>query len=444
MKKSAASILEKIRTFILSDEFKERHKKSDKWFTRNRIFGFYITISLMLNLLRRTLQIEIYSLFDEIDTVHASKQSFCNARKKISHEAFIEINDLLVSEFYTDNDGVKLFAGFIVLAIDGSTLLLPESLSIRETFGACSNGIIKDHIPMARISHVYDVINGIILHASINPYKSSERDMAMEHIRKISVLDSFFNTLILFDRGYPSITLFFFCKEHKKEFLMRCALTFLPGFAQQKIKDGERDFIIELRAKKLKGKDRKKFQELLPNVHITSTIQLRVLVIELDNNEKEYLITTLLDSEKFTYEMFKDLYNKRWGIEENYKFLKVKIEIENFSTKTPSGIEQEFYGTIFMSNVKELLIHEAQEASDQEKINHNNKHEYIINQNIAIGLLKTSLILVLFDKERNIEQFCEKVKFLMKKNTVPIRKGRTFPRKVKAKRKHHMTIRRSL
>jgi hypothetical protein len=55
-------------------------------------------------------------------------------------------------------------------------------------------------------------------------------------------------------------------------------------------------------------------------------IAIRVLRIDLINSkeEEEILLTSLTD-------VFSDLYFLRWGIEENYKFYKVRIEIENFS-----------------------------------------------------------------------------------------------------------------
>lgn len=443
MKKKITDILEKIRKHILSESFKKRHRKSDKWFTREKILTFHIVFFLTLNLLRKTLQIELYSFLKKSQIPLVTKQAFCAARQKISYKAYVEINELLIGEFYTDND-IKLFLGLRLLLVDGSTLALPENAEIRDKYGTCSNQKAKDHIPMSRISHIYDPLNGIILHAIMNPYKSSERSMAIEHIK---IIDKHFRNLIIFDRGYPSITLIFYAKENNSEVLIRCPLKFLPGFAQIKIKNGENDFLIELMPKKLNGKKRKEFQRQLPNILITSGMKIRVLVIKLDNGDEEYLITTLIDSEKYTYETFKELYNKRWGIEENYHFIKIAIEIENFSTKKPGGIEQEFYGTIFMSNVRALLSGEAQDERDEEgktKEHKKLKYDYKINRNISLGLIKDSLIEALFDPVVDLESYCKELKKLIKKNVVPIRKGRTFKRKRKANRRHHMTIRRSL
>ena len=181
----------------------------------------------------------------------------------------------------------------------------------------------------------------------------------------------------------------------------------------------------------------------MPNVPITSKMSVRVLVIDLENGEKEYLMTTLMDSGKFHHAIFGEIYNMRWGTEEGYKFIKIDAEIENFSTKTILGIEQEFYGTIVMSNVRALLANEAQEEFELEKIKPC-KYEHKINRNISLGILKNGFVKVLFNDNESIDDFCERAKCLMKKNTIPIRKGRKFPRKRKAVRRHHITIRRNL
>lgn len=443
MKTKAADILEVIRSHILSNSFKERHKKSEKWFTRNKVFSFYITFALTLNLLRKTLQIELYNFLEPHDLSLATKQAFCRARQKISLDAYIDINQILIKEYYKD-PSVNLFKSFRLLIIDGSNVLLPDTYLIREKFGTCSNGTIKDHCAMAKVSHVYDPLNNLTLDAIIAPYNTSERDMAIEHLTKIHSSKSGFCDLIIFDRGYPSITLLFFAQNNQQDLLIRTSLEFLPGHAQQKIKNGECDFVVELRAQKLKGKNRRRFERLLPNIPITSKIYARLLVIDLENGTQEYLITTLLDPIKHPYDLFNELYNTRWAVEEDYKMIKIHAELENFSTKSVQGIEQEFHATIFMSNISSLIANEAQAEIEQEKSLCNRKYEYKINRNISVGLLKDKLANILTSKANTIEKFCEHTKYLMKKNIVPVRKGRKFLRIRRVRRRHHITIRRNL
>ncbi len=185
------------------------------------------------------------------------------------------------------------------------------------------------------------------------------------------------------------------------------------------------------------------FQKRLPNVSLKSFIKIRVLIIDLCTGEKEILITSLLDKKIFEYKIFKDLYHLRWGGEENYKFQKVWVEIENFSGKTPHAIEQDFYATIFTGNIRALLAEEAQ-AEEEQIYKGKYKYDYKINKNISISILKDEIVEALYDPERNLEVFCEQMKKAMKKSTVPIRSERRFPHIRKTRRKYPMNRRRAL
>jgi len=66
----------------------------------------------------------------------------------------------------------------------------------------------------------------------------------------------------------------------------------------------------------------------------TTPLPLRLLRIELDNGDVEVLATNLLDSQRYPYAIFKELYHLRWPVEEDYKAMKSRIEVENWSGKS--------------------------------------------------------------------------------------------------------------
>jgi Transposase DDE domain len=342
MKKKTHEILEKIRVIILSEDFKMTHRSNKEHFIRSCVITFSTLILLILNFMRRSLQVELNHFGKFMNLPIISKQAFSAARKKLLPTAFIELNKTLIGEFYSDNE-FKTFLGYRLIVVDGSTLQLPEGNSIKEKYGTCSNQ--KEGMSMARISHAYDPLNGVTLDAIMCPYKSCERTMALEHILNVPTSKDA-EDLYLFDRGYPFITLIFFLLFHKKDFVMRCSTGWLAA-VNQVLKSGKRDVIIEINPRMLFGEKRKDFQRRLPNVCLKSFIKIRVLIIDLSTGEKEILITSLLDKDIFEYKIFKDLYHLRWGGEENYKFHKVRVEIENFSGKTTHAIEQDFHGTVF-------------------------------------------------------------------------------------------------
>lgn len=126
MKKSVR-IFEILKTKIHTKEFIEEYKQYPKAFLRYRLLPFPIIFLFILNLLRKSIPKELNSFCNYLQTEKTSRSAITQARAKISPQAFIKLNDILVEEFYKDNDFLT-YQNFILLAIDGSTLQLPNSL----------------------------------------------------------------------------------------------------------------------------------------------------------------------------------------------------------------------------------------------------------------------------------------------------------------------------
>jgi len=161
-------------------------------------------VTFILNLLRKSFQVELDSFFKILasDTSHITKKTdlttsaFVQNRQKIKPSLFQELLNCLNYEFYTDNDErVKLWNDFRLLAIDGSSLVLPNTARLKEKYGFHKNQH-KTEIVMGRCSLLYDLENKFILDGILTPYKEGERKGALKHLKHTRDKD-----LILFDRG---------------------------------------------------------------------------------------------------------------------------------------------------------------------------------------------------------------------------------------------------
>ena len=213
-------------------EFCEEAKELPSDFTRHRKVGFVDVMAIIINQIRLTTQIELNRYREEFLPESAAKtsytkQSFAEARQKIRPEAFVSLNNALVDRYYADPD-YETFHGFRVLAIDGCGIEVPDVPACRETFGVAkgSGGFVA---ACARSSQLYDVFNQIVLDARLMPYRTGERVMAYAHLQALlSKVSATIPTLILFDRGYPSLSLICFLLHHHLHFLMRVSRRFYP------------------------------------------------------------------------------------------------------------------------------------------------------------------------------------------------------------------------
>src|SRR5512132_2743655 len=146
-----------------------------------------------------------------------TKGALCEARQKLQPTAFIELNQALVRRWYRDAP-VRRWRGLDLRAIDGSTLRLPDTPDAIATFAR----MFPAHsapATLARISQIYDPLNGLILDALIAPYQRDERNLLVEHLAALEA-----GCLLLLDMGYPAFWVFAALQTRKIAWCARVAL----------------------------------------------------------------------------------------------------------------------------------------------------------------------------------------------------------------------------
>ena len=394
---------------------KETFRTNPKYFTRERKQPFPDLIIFMLNLVRKSLQMELH-VFKGILTKlgigdrlygYITKSAFVQNRMKVSPLAFKHLIDAVNDEFYTDNDErVKLWNGFRLLASDGSCYTLPNVEELIQKYGHLRN-YNDTLVVQARASILYDLENKMILDAYLVPLEQGERSIAIKHLEYSNS-----NDLIIYDRGYTGFDFIFEHMQRNINCLIRCnpnSSNVIANFYSSE----KQDDIIEIGPSKNTLFETKTYNK-------KSRIRVRIVKVVLENGEIEILVTTLADKEKYPIQLFKDLYFKRWGVEKNYDIQKNKIQVENFSGYSDISIQQDFYCSLFIGNLQSLLISELDEEI-KEKYSER-KWEYKINENLSIGFLKNKIIELFLSKKP--ETILEELKYLLLQHVEPIRPNR--------------------
>ena len=323
LSKLCASLVHYLDHIIRSDDFCARHRQSHKDFSRDRLLPFHNLIYLHMNFFKGSYQDELDRFFNtlydlEIDERFVTKTAFCNARKKVKHEAFIELNHRM-GQFFYESFSPLTWHGFNLIAIDGSTCRLPRTRTISDHFGvwAPQNG---EPCPIARVSQMFDVLNRVTIDAIISPKEHGERELAAQHFINLFPTD-----LVLMDRGYYAYWLFNLILSLGAHFCARVPLNEWK-IVKQFYNSGRKQKTISLPAPYCS------VQKCTEMGLETKPLKLRLIRIELDNGETEILITSLIDRNAYPYELFSELYHERWPVEEDYKAMKHRLEVENFST----------------------------------------------------------------------------------------------------------------
>jgi hypothetical protein len=447
-KKKNLRILTMLKEMIADKEFQSSYKQQAKDFMRQRVLTFPKVVIGLINLMNRSLAVELAKLLHVLDGLSASfcsKQAFSKQRQKLKPEAFVALNSALLEQFYADTTGVKTFGDFLLLAIDGSTLQLPQSKDLIQEYGQAANQ--QSSMPMARCSLLYDILNKLSLEAILAPYRSDERSLAWQHLEFLAKHPPGNGRplLLLFDRGYPSIALIARLQAQGIYFVMRVKeKTFMQEVADFAA-SGKQQQVLDLDVSTSKRKNNKQLQEALKQLD-EAALKVRVLAIELPTKEKEYLLSNLLDEQSYDRDFFSLVYQMRWGIETQYGFEKTLLEIENFSSKNVTGIQQDFHASILCSNILALLNadagqqmeKQAEQRAQQGKVN---KQVYGVNRAVSLGLMKDEIAAMLFGSQP-LEQTYELLLAKIIRNKSCSKPGRHYSRIRKRPRKPKINRRR--
>lgn len=395
----------------------------------------------LINKLSKSLSVEITKYLQRFGKGIASKQAFSKARYKVSHQAFIELNQTLMSAYYT-HGGYQLFRNkYLLLAADGSDYQLPWQTEIVEHFGIHDNGQGRKRC-LAKGVNIWDVVNQMNICGAFGEYKKSEKVYFREAWK--STLNLLGETklkahkLLLLDALYPQFSLMASLSADNTDFIISCGATFCREVISF-MKTGKEEELLTIPI--ASDRTRKSyFKKQYPDLAVPDEIKVRVVRLRLKDEPDRCLLTSL-SSEEFDQKQIRQTFLMRWGQESSFRFDKSRTEVENFASKKMEGIYQEFHANLFANNLTQLLVMDAQQILDEKQKAKNNKYHYNINRSVARGLMKDELPLLLHRKE-NISTFCDRMILLFLKNTVPRIPNRSFPRIKKHKLKFPMNYRR--
>lgn len=409
--KTFANALQTAYNRLHEHEFKVGACMRPEDFSRDRKLSFINTFSLILRGTKKSLQANINSFLQEIKLEQEtySKQAFSKGRQRINPEAFLELFTLVTENYYNTED-FKTLRGYRVTAVDGVYYSLPNTDELFEVYGALHHKLGALQV-QAQGSCLYDVLNGVMMDVSLFPYEASERHIAELHLKTLQKY-KFEKELVLMDRGYPSLELFDSYNDKGFNFLIRCAKN---GFIKE-IRHLKSEDEVVMHSYRSKGsKDQRE-------------VSLRVITIKLENGDEEVLITNLFD-EAFTVQDFKELYRLRWKIETRYDDIKNKLQIENFSGNTQIAIQQDFYATMFLTNMAAFAQIDCEKELAKKQKKEDQKYEYKPNVSMLISTLKLDFIKMFLEpSERKQKKIFNRVMKQLRQYVVPIRPNRSYKR----------------
>jgi hypothetical protein len=378
---------------------------------------FALVLLLIMRKSVKSLQNVVNEAMTWLEQPPISASAYSQARYKLKHTAFIELNQTAtVKAMYSDENYLK-FWNFRVLAVDGSKIALPDNQEVRDKFGTMAwksekNPEIQGERPYALASVLYDVMNRVALDATLDKAKAYEVDLAINHLARTRAGD-----LLTMDRNYPSYRMLAECHQHKRDFVIRCSSASFTVARQMLKGEGADSQVVTLTPCK-------KQMSLINKLNLPDSLTVRFVRVRLSTGEYEVLVTSLLDDFVYPTVDFLELYRLRWGIETFYGLLKTRLALENFTGIGVEAIKQDFYATVFLSGLESLLTDAAQAQLDAKKT----KYPQTVNRAVSFNAIKNCALDLLFS-DMPLDPLLEKLTALFLTNPCLERNHRHPPRK---------------
>ena len=317
--------------------WRKRSRKINSKFLTHFIFnilghqgkGYAITLNRMWNLyISKEIDLPQEKVF--------SQSSIWEARQKLSENIFKDLNYKLITEFEKNKNNSVFMENHRIFAVDGSKVTLPKNLE-NEGYKVNNEGA---HYPKGLLSCIYNLQNYIIHDFSLEK-SLDERTPALGHLDYLREDD-----IVVFDRGYFSYYMLHQCVEKKIHPIFRLQRGLKNKAIEDFITSDQIDIITEYTPSSRIGYDLKR-----KGINM-DVVSIKIRLIKYFIGDEVYIIaTTLLNQEKYKISLFKELYHRRWDIEELYKISKVIMNLENFHSKNQRGVKQEIYANFTLINL---------------------------------------------------------------------------------------------
>ena len=385
-----------------------------------------------LELQRDMILINFISILQTIHIKKINRSNYSRRRKYIDSDFYKEVNKEYLNQIkYQENLSIfKNYKGFRLYAVDGLTLSFDNNQKLRKDFKVKNNTLRYTQPSEAKFSALMDLLNGYIIDGVLGNFRQSERELLKTNLENSMDILNFENSILTLDRGYVSLELMAWLKELNIYFIQRLKNNTYKAEVNQ-IRTNDSPINIKLNSSRLRSF---KNQELKEKYNKELYLKLRLITVELENGQKERLLTNIHPEIMTTDEIY-HIYGDRWIIETNHNTLKNRHEIENYTFNEKENIKQDVYSTLINYNISMNYYNICNKLVENKmrkegKITDNNdKYEYKVDFANLIRNLNENLFKMIINPTKENINFL--TSWIIKESCLEpnkIKKNRKYPR----------------
>ena len=318
-----------------SDEFATlaRHPDHPNAFTRHRKLPLPTLIAVMVSGMRQSVQSELDRFFSHLSNQvgldrFVDAQAFANARKRMAPRALEALNHWLIAQA---DPHLPRWQGLRVVAADGTDMRFGLRASNVDSAAKSNQRGFGLYLPGAEL----------MLAASLHSVLESEQQILFQYLDLLSSSD-----LLILDRGFPCRWLVRVLTQRNIPFCIRvdkCAFVAVSKFMRSDLPEA---------TVTLPSADAKDAASYACDTAPTSVRLVRNIA---PNGKMSVVMTNLVDQFAFPAKAFGDLYHQRWRIEEAFKRLKHRLNLEHVTGLSQTAVCQDFTAKVLCDNLQGLI-----------------------------------------------------------------------------------------
>lgn len=311
--------------------------------------------------------------------------------------------------------------GHRVVLLDGTCVSMPDEPQLFEAFGTSRGKHGKRKYPLARLVTVALANTMTVLAYRIGGYPEAETTLGFRLLETLEKGD-----ILVADRLFAAAHFYHFYVSHALEFLTRVHQRLRISRLRRIVAYGRGDFVTELKINKI-------YRKKDPTLPSKVMVRLIHAVIRIRGKRQViWLVTSLLDGERYPAREIIGLYARRWRIETLLREVKVDLSADVLRSKTSEGIRKEIAARLMAVNIVRMMILEAALQHDVDPLRISFAHA-------------TRAILAFADAlgSEPIEKLPGIYQAMLREiaaHLVPQRPGRNEPRAVRREPKHYPTL----
>jgi hypothetical protein len=359
------------------------------------------------------------------DPTVVTEEAFVQARQRMPLSFWAALLTILVERFQETHGKTLRWHEFRLMALDGTTINLPNWKTLRDHFGCAKNGkgwraqarMVMLQFPLARLPFRYE----------LGTLAEGERAVASRLVAGLCR-----NDLVLMDQGFWSYRLFWQIDQQQAYFAIR---RFAQAHVRTIAKLGPKDRLVEWRPSAPRQRR-----------GLPGSIRLRLIDYQIKGFRPTGIVTNVLDPRRIPREAWihlatredegrlrlaQGLYHRRWEIETTYYELKVTQGMETgLRSRTPQGIAYEVAGHVLLYFLIRWLLVEAAATETVDPLRISFKHALEELLDMATNLITAPA--------RHVAQvLVPRLLARLVAHRVPFRPGRSYARPRDGRIKNH-------